>query len=64
MTRFLLAARGTEKFQYGSVGLRAALKTKDEVELLTAGRYIDMDCGVRFGIIGAPVAAVEVKDRK
>ena len=64
MTRVLLAARGTEKFQYGSVGLRAALKTKDEVELLTAGRYIDMDCGVRFGIIGEPAAPDKVKDRK
>lgn len=64
MTRVLLAARGTEKFQYGSDGLRAALKSKDEVELLTAGRYIDMDCGVRFGIIGEPVAADKAKDRK
>ena len=64
MTRFLLAARGTEKFQYGSDGLRFALatKAKDEVELLTAGRYIDMDCGVRYGIIGEPVAAKKVKD--
>ena len=58
MTRLLLAARGTEKFQYGSDGLRAALatKAKDEVELLTAGRFIDMECGVRYGIIGEPVA--------
>ena len=66
MTRFLLAGRGTVKFQYGSDGLRAALatKAKDEVELLTAGRYIDMECGVRFGIIGEPVAADKVKDRK
>ena len=66
MTRVLLAARGTEKFQYGSDGLRFALatKAKDEVALLTAGRYIDMECGVRFGIIGEPVAATEVKDRK
>ena len=64
MTRFLLAARGTEKFQYGSDGLRFALatKAKDEVELLTAGRYINMDCGVRYGIIGEPVAAKKVKD--
>ena len=66
LTRFLLAARGTEKFRYGSDGLRAALatKAKDEVALLTAGRYIDMECGVRFGIIGEPVAADKMKDRK
>ena len=64
MKRFLLAARGTEKFQYGSEGLKAALKTHDEVKFLTAGRHIDMDCGVRYGIIGEPVAADKVKDRK
>lgn len=64
LTRFLLAARGTEQFQYGSDGLRVALKSKDEVELLTAGRYIDMECGVRFGIIGEPVPIKKAKDEK
>ncbi len=64
MKRFLLAARGTEKFQYGSEGLKAAMKIHDEVKFLTAGRYINMDCGVRYGIIGEPVAADKGKDRK
>ena len=62
MTRFLLAACGTEKFQYGSDGLQAAAKIRDEVALLTAGRYINMECGVRYGILGEPAAANEVKD--
>ena len=64
MKRFLLAARGTEKFQYGSEGLKAGLKIHDEVKFLTAGRYIDMECGVRYGIIGEPVAADKAKERK
>ena len=44
--------------------LRAAAKAKDEVAFLTAGRFIDMECGVRYGIIGESVAADKVKDRK
>ena len=55
ITRLLLAARGSEKLKWGTEALGALAKTKDEVAFLTAGRFIDMECGVRYGIIGEPV---------
>jgi hypothetical protein len=64
VTRLLLAARGTEKLKWGSEGLKAQAKTDDEVAFLPSGRFIDMECGVRYGIIGEPVAADEVTNRK
>ena len=64
LKRFLLAARGTENFQYGSEGLKAGLKFHDEVKFLTAGRYIDMECGVRFGVIGVAVPVRKAEDEK
>jgi hypothetical protein len=64
ITRLLLAARGTEKLKWGSEALQARAKTNDEVAFLPAGRFIDMECGVRYGIIGAPAPIKKAKDGK
>jgi len=64
LTRLLLAARGTEKLKWGSKAMKARAKTDDEVAFLPAGRFIDMECGVRYGIIGEPVPMKEAKYRK
>ena len=62
MARLLLAARGTEKLKWGSEALKTRAKTDAEVAFLTAGRFIDMECGVRYGIIGEPVPTKKAKD--
>jgi hypothetical protein len=53
MTRLLLVARGTEKLKRGN--------KKEELGQLPGGHavFIDLDCGVRYGIIGEPVPAEE-----
>jgi len=56
MTRLLLSACGTEKLKWGSEGLKAQAKTDDEVAFLPSGRFINMECGVRYGIVGEPVS--------
>jgi hypothetical protein len=51
MTRLLLVARGTEKLKRGN---------KNEGHLPGGHAvFIDLDCGVRYGIIGEPVPAEE-----
>ena len=64
ITRLLLAARGTEKLKWGTEALGARAKTNDEVAFLMAGRFIDIECGVRYGIIGEPVPIKKAKDAK
>jgi hypothetical protein len=53
MTRLLLVARGTEKLKRGN--------KNEERGQLPGGHvvFIDLDCGVRYGIIGEPVPAEE-----
>ncbi len=54
MTRIILVARGTEKLKR---------RNKNEESGRTPGRhtvFIDLDCGVRYGMIGEPVPAEEV----
>jgi hypothetical protein len=53
MTRLLLVARGTEKLKRRN--------QNQELGRLPAGHvaFIDLDCGVRYGIIGEPVPAEE-----
>ena len=53
MTRLLLVARGTEKLKRGN--------KNEESGRLPGGHavFIDLDCGVRYGIIGEPVPAEE-----
>ncbi len=57
MPRLLLVARGSEKLKWGKK--HQGLKDQADVTLLPAGHAIDLSCGVRYGIIGEPVAADE-----
>jgi hypothetical protein len=57
MIRLLLVARGSEKLHW--TNNRQELKKQADVTHLPAGHAIDLRCGVRYGIIGEPVAAHE-----
>ena len=51
--RLLLLANGREKLEYGK-DRHPMQAGRNEVSALPAGRPIDMECGVRYGIIGVP----------
>lgn len=53
MTRFLLLAQGSERLRWGNRLLE--LKGEPAVAHLPAGRAIDLECAVRYGIVGEPV---------
>jgi hypothetical protein len=57
MVHLLLAARGREKLQFAKDDHPLKKTKRDEVALLPAGRPIDQEGGVRYGIVGEPVAA-------
>ncbi len=59
MTRLVLAARGSEKLQFAKDDHPLLRENRDEVAFLPGGRPIDLACGVRYGIIGEPVADSE-----
>jgi hypothetical protein len=50
----LLLGRGAEKLKSGKINL--PLNSRADVSVLPGGHAIDIDCGVRYGIIGEPVA--------
>jgi hypothetical protein len=56
MTRLLLSASGSEKLKFGS----ARGKDDNAVASLPGGHRIDMDCGVRYGILGEPAGPDKV----
>src|SRR5262249_17545911 len=56
MIHLLLSARGTEKLQFCKDDHPLKKVQRDEVAALPAGRPIDLEGGVRYGIIGEPVA--------
>jgi len=56
-TRLLLVARGSEKLQWGNK--RIDLTGEADVTRLPLGHAIDLECDVRYGIIGEPVSAEE-----
>jgi hypothetical protein len=60
LTRLLLVAHGAEKLHWGNKG--QGLNNIADVRFLPGGHVIDLDCGVRYGIIGEPVAADEAGD--
>jgi hypothetical protein len=60
MSRLLLVARGSEKLKWGN--RHQGLKGQADVTHLPGGHAIDLSCGVRYGIIGAPVAADQAGD--
>lgn len=57
MTRLLLSARGTEKLKFGS----SRGGNENAAASLPAGRRIDMECGVRYGVLAEPVEVAGVK---
>ena len=57
VTRLLLVARGSVKLKWGNHD--KGLKRQADVTTLLGGHVIDMQCGVRFGIVGTPVAAAD-----
>ncbi len=57
MTRLVLSASGREKLKFQS----ARGKDMVEVAILPGGHRVDMDCEVRFGIIGEAVPPAEKK---
>ena len=60
VSRLVLSAKGTEKLKFNS----ARGKEPNEVAMLPGGHRIDMDSGVRFGILGEPVAAERGERKK
>ncbi|HUY32892.1 MAG TPA: hypothetical protein VMV69_08935 [Pirellulales bacterium] len=60
MTRLVLSAGGMEKLKFQS----ARGKDENLVAFLPGGHRIDMECGVRYGMIGEPVPIKKAKDGK
>jgi hypothetical protein len=60
MTRLVLSASGMEKLKFQS----AHGKDENLVAFLLGGHRIDMECGVRYGIIGEPVPIKKAQDGK
>jgi hypothetical protein len=59
LTRLVLSGRGTEKLIWGSEALQGLARSEKAVAFLVAGHPIDLACGVRYGIVGKPIAASE-----
>jgi hypothetical protein len=57
MSRLLLVARGSEKLEWGNIPSKAELQAQRNVILEWAGRTSNLNCGVRFGIVGEPITA-------
>jgi hypothetical protein len=55
MAHLLLVARGDEKLQWANQYL-PEMKDQADVTILVGGHAVDLDCEVRYGIIGEPVA--------
>jgi len=58
MTRLLLAAGGSEKLQSSKDDHPLKRETRDAVSFLPGGHPIPLECPVRYGIIGEPIADV------
>jgi hypothetical protein len=61
VSRILLVARGSEKLKWRNKNL-PQLKGQADVTVLVGGHAIALSCGVRYGIIGEPVAADQAGD--
>jgi hypothetical protein len=62
MTRLILSAWGKEKLQFAKDDHPLRSVKRDEVVFLPGGRPIDLQCGVRYGILGEPVRAEDASD--
>jgi hypothetical protein len=63
MTQLLLLARGNEKLEWDNQYL-PGMKGQADVTVLVGGHTIKLDCGVRYGIIGEPVADGEERPQQ
>ena len=63
MARLILVARGSEKLQWANQSL-PEMKGQADVTILAGGHAIDLACGVRYGIIGEPVADGEERPQE
>jgi hypothetical protein len=57
IARFLVVASGSEKLRWGNRNWD--LKSRADVGHLPGGHAIDLNCGVRYGIVGEPAPANE-----
>jgi hypothetical protein len=62
VTKLVLSARGKERLQFAKDDHPLKKLQADEVAFLPAGRPIDVDCGVRYGILGEPTAVGEAEE--
>jgi hypothetical protein len=56
MTRLIMVARGAEKLKWSNPFLLPDMKPRADVTALVAGHAIDLECPVRYGIVGEPAA--------
>jgi hypothetical protein len=56
LTRLVLAAHGREKLQFSTGDHPARKENRPEVSFLFAGRPIDLECGVRYGLVAEAAA--------
>ena len=61
MTYLVMAAHGHELLRWGNP--LAKLTTKNVIQHLPAGRTLNVDCGVRYGLIAVPCPADEVGEK-
>ena len=58
IVRLVLTARGTEKLTWGDAAFAA--QATNPVSHLPAGRPIDQECEVRYGMVGEPVSEDQI----
>lgn len=61
ITHLVMAAAGHEKLKWGNQ--RTLLTTKNVIQNLPAGRTLNVDCDVRYGLTAVPCSADEVGEK-
>ena len=61
ITHLVMAADGHEKLEWGNP--LARLTTRNVIQNLPAGRTLNVDCGVRYGLTAVPCSADEVGEK-
>jgi hypothetical protein len=59
MTRLVLAAHGREKLRFTTDDHPSRKENRPEVSFLFAGRPIDLECGVRYGLVAEAAAGAD-----
>jgi hypothetical protein len=63
VTKLVLSAHGKEILQFAKDDHPLKKVKADEIAFLPGGRPIDVDCGVRYGILGEPAATAEAEEK-